>query len=51
MIGKRFESQPVSYDEDIDRTKLESYTASGKKYLLGLTPDRACTILTICAHG
>jgi hypothetical protein len=47
MTGGRFTSEPVSYDEDVDQTKLASYSASGKEFLPGLDTDRACTILTI----
>jgi hypothetical protein len=47
VIGNRFPSAPVSYEEHIDRNKLASYTALGKEFLPGLTADRACTILTV----
>jgi hypothetical protein len=47
VTGDRFTSEAVSYDEDVDRNKLASYTALGNAFLPGLSPDRACTILTI----
>jgi hypothetical protein len=47
VTGGPFPGEPVSYDEVVDQNKLASYTASGRKFLAGLTADRACTILTI----
>jgi hypothetical protein len=47
VTGNRFPSEPVSYDENIDQTRVASYTALGKQFLSELAADRACTILTI----
>ena len=40
-------SEPVSYDDDVDRKGLASYTELGNEFLPSLSADRACTILTI----
>jgi hypothetical protein len=47
VTGGPFPSEPVSYDEVINRNKVASYIASSKKFLPDLSVDRACTILTI----
>jgi hypothetical protein len=47
VTGDRFTSEPVSYDEDIDATKLASYTALGNEFLPSLSSDATCTLLTI----
>lgn len=47
VTGDRFTSEPVSYDENVDSKKLASYTALAKDLLPSLSPDPACTILTI----
>jgi hypothetical protein len=47
VIGNRFTSAPVSYDDSVDQNKVESYTALGKDYLPSLSPNRGCMILTI----
>jgi hypothetical protein len=43
----RFTSGPVSYDDDIDQSKLVAYTALGSQFLPSLSADHGCTILTI----
>jgi hypothetical protein len=47
VTGNPFPSEPVSYDEDVDRNMLASYTALGDEFLSSLSVDHACTILTI----
>jgi hypothetical protein len=47
LPGIQRKSDPVSYDEDVDQSVLESYTARGNEFLPTLSDDRACTILTI----
>jgi hypothetical protein len=47
VIGNRFPSQPVSYDDSIDQNKVASYAALGREFLPGLSAARACTILTV----
>jgi len=47
VTGDRFTSAPVSYDENVDKKKLASYTVLGKKFLPALDADPGCTILTI----
>jgi hypothetical protein len=47
VIGNKFPSEPVSYDDNVDANKVASYRALGGKFLPGLTADPACTILTV----
>jgi hypothetical protein len=47
VTGGPFPSEPVSYDEGINRNKVASYIASGQEFLPKLSANRACTILTI----
>jgi len=43
----RFQSEPVSYDDDVDQKMVSSYAASASQFLPSLSMDRGCTILTI----
>ena len=45
--GGRFKSAPVSYDGEVDKNKLASYTTSGREFLPSLSVGRSCAILTI----
>lgn len=47
VTGGRFKGAPVSYDGDVDKNKLASYTASGKEFRPSLSVSRSCVILTI----
>ncbi|KPK54472.1 MAG: hypothetical protein AMJ63_03230 [Myxococcales bacterium SG8_38_1] len=45
--GGRFESEPVTYDEQIDQNVVEAYTAAGKDFLATLPVRRECVIMTM----
>jgi hypothetical protein len=47
LRGRGFKSEPVSYDESVDRVVAQTYTAAGKAFLSYLPINRECTILTI----
>jgi hypothetical protein len=47
VAGGSFTSEPVSYDENIDQNKLETYAVLGRQFLPDLSVDHGCTILTI----
>jgi len=47
VSGGHFTSKQVSYDDDVDRNMVNTYTALGRQLLPTLSPGPECTILTI----
>ena len=45
--GGRFNTRPVSYDEQVDSAVVANYTLHGRQFLDGLSVDRRCQILTM----